>query len=232
MQDSGSEAEEDRKPAAITADTPMTEEGDGTASPMHHLNIKVKPALKKDNSKTKRNSSNNSPDSNNSSASNKKKQHDKHLKWDEQAIEEHDQLRGTRMKIDEPNTPYTHYDSGAESDDSRRPKSPAHQKQALSWDTLQTRLDSVAAVREQYPPSDSPLGEGEPSDEEERKKEMRKLEFKEHRKRHYNEFELVKRFRQEHAEDDDDAPTNDEDSNDNNEDGADDADDEAGNVSE
>lgn len=125
----------------------------------------------------------------------------KHLQWDEVAIEEHDQLRGTRMKIDEPNTPYTHYDSGAESDDSRRPKSPAHQKPQLSWDVLQTKLDSVAAVREQYPSSPSSHAETDQSDvEDERKKEMRRLEFREHRKRHYNEMEAVRRFRQENPD--------------------------------
>ena len=30
----------------------------------------------------------------------------KHIKWDEDIIKEHDKLRGTRMKIDEPDTPY------------------------------------------------------------------------------------------------------------------------------
>ena len=122
---------------------------------------------------------------------------DRHLKWDEAAIEEHDLLRGTRMKIDEPNTPFMHYDSGAESDDSRRPKSPAIQKESISWDNLQTRLDSVAAVQEAFP--SSPSHTSDHSDvEEERKKEMKALEFKEHRKRHYNEMELVRKFRAEH----------------------------------
>lgn len=160
--------------------------------------VPAKPALKRDTSNNKK------------KRAPKSAGERKHLKWDEPTIEEHDQLRGTRMKIDEPNTPYTHYDSGAESDDSRRCKSPANQRPTLSWDTLQTRLDSVAAVREQYPPG-SPSsasasgGHAESTDqsdvEEERKKEMRKLEFKEHRKRHYNEMELVKKFRQEHPDD-------------------------------
>jgi len=206
MEDSS--PEDDLKPAAIT-DAPMAEGEDGATSPAHHGNVKVKPALKKDSRRKA------------------KDRRDKHLKWDEQVIEEHDQLRGTRMKIDEPNTPYTHYDSGAESDDSRRPKSPANQKQTLSWDTLQTRLDSVAAVREQYPPASptsSHAGETDQSDvEDDRKSEMRKLEFKEHRKRHYNEMELVKKFRQEHPDDVLD---------DGEQDGDGDADDEAGNASE
>jgi len=149
-------------------------------------NKKVKPALKKDK---------------NSAQHQRKKE--KQLKWDEVVIEEHDLLRGTRMKIDEPNTPYTHYDSGAESDDSRRPKSPANQKNTLSWDVLQTRLDSVAAVRDAYPssPSAADTDQEQNSDvEEETRKEMRRLEFKEHRKRHYNEMEALRKFRQEHPE--------------------------------
>lgn len=143
----------------------------------------------------------------------KPKKQNKHLKWDEQAIEEHDLLRGTRMKIDEPNTPFTYYsDSGAESDDSRRCKSPAQQKPALSWDTLETRLHSVANVRQQYPSSPTSSHGGAETDqsdvEEERKKEMRRLEFKDHRKRHYDEYQMIKKFRQEHpdeVEDDEEA---------------------------
>ena len=183
----GSSDDDDRKPAATADEVPMAttttdaaagDDGGGAAASSSPKNVKVKPALKKDPARHSA---------------------DKHLKWDEPTIEEHDQLRGTRMKIDEPNTPYTHYDSGAESDDShRRPKSPAQQKPALSWDTLQTRLDSVAAVREQYPPP-SPGGHSDHSDaDEERRREMRRLEFREHRKRHYNEMELVKKFRMEH----------------------------------
>lgn len=152
----------------------------------------------------------------------------KALKWDEVAITEHDKLRGTRMKIDEPDTPYTHYDSGQESDDSsgkQLQKSPVSQaKNALSWDALQNRLDSVAAVQDAFPgmgtnnsdstspttmntsnsndDSQSQLSDGATRDEE--KKEMKKLEFAEHRKRHYNEMELVRQYRQQHADDDDD----------------------------
>lgn len=34
----------------------------------------------------------------------------KGISWDEATISEHDKLRGTRMKIDEPNTPYHNYE--------------------------------------------------------------------------------------------------------------------------
>lgn len=205
--------EDDRKPAAKPSKSEDTSShsassGSGIQRPHHHHHNnnnntnsntnnhkndhkgspykKVKPALKKDK---------------NSAAQQRKKE--KQLKWDEVVIEEHDLLRGTRMKIDEPNTPYTHYDSGAESDDSRRPKSPANQKNTLSWDVLQTRLDSVAAVRDAYPssPSAADTDQEQNSDvEDETRKEMRRLEFKEHRKRHYNEMEALRKFRQEHPE--------------------------------
>lgn len=39
---------------------------------------------------------------------------DVHITWDEPTIAEHDKLRGTRQKIDEPSTPY-HYGSGESS---------------------------------------------------------------------------------------------------------------------
>jgi protein phosphatase inhibitor 2 len=128
----------------------------------------------------------------------------KDLKWDEAKILEHDQLRGTRMKIEEPNTPYHHnYDSGSETDGSHSAK---HEKESqLSWDHLQNKLDAAAAARDQYPSSPSSHGGGiEPGseDDEKKKEEMRAIEFKEHRKRHYNEMELVRKFRQENQEDD------------------------------
>ena len=41
------------------------------------------------------------------------------VKWDEEVIAEHDKLRGTRMKIEEPNTPYNHekYDTSMGDED-------------------------------------------------------------------------------------------------------------------
>lgn len=126
------------------------------------------------------------------------------LKWDEAKIQEHDLLRGTRMKIEEPDTPYHHYDSGSETDGSHNANKNQPQ---LSWDHLQNKLDAAAAVRDAYPSSPSSHGGGGLTDEEEeerKKKEMKALEFKEHRKRHYNEMELVRKFRQQHQDVDDD----------------------------
>jgi protein phosphatase inhibitor 2 len=175
----------------------------------------------------------------------------KRLKWDEEVIEEHDLLRGTRIKIDEPNTPFAQYDSGAESDGSyrsQRSKSPSggsvlkvssmlsgsgdgdnsigsggaarkadHAQQHLSWDLLQSRLDTVAAVRDAYPSSPSSHGggtimsgveenegddEGAGDEATRRRNDMKKLEFQEHRRRHYNEMEAVRKFQMEHPSED------------------------------
>lgn len=40
------------------------------------------------------------------------------LQWDEETIAEHDKLRGTRQKIEEPPTPYAYNDNDAYNSDS------------------------------------------------------------------------------------------------------------------
>eukprot|EP00980_Cylindrotheca_fusiformis_P022792 scaffold9765_cov54-Cylindrotheca_fusiformis.AAC.2 len=80
----------------------------------------------------------------------KKKKATASLKWDEEKIKEHDLLRGTRMKIDEPDTPYN-YDSGSE-DGSHVSNNNRHPEPEISWDKLQHKLDAAAAVQDAYPP--------------------------------------------------------------------------------
>lgn len=136
------------------------------------------------------------------------------LKWDEAKIEEHDKLRGTRMKIEEPNTPYHHnYDSGSETDGSHG----QHKEKGLCWDHLENKLAGVVAAREAYPSSPSSHGgaDYDSATDEDRQQEMKKIQFKEHRKRHYNEMELVRKFRQQHSDpmsdtDDEDNDADDE----------------------
>ena len=170
----------------------------------------VKPALKKAGSTRKKGDGSNGPEGS-----------DRHLNWDEEVIAEHDLLRGTRMKIDEPNTPY-HYDSGSETDGSKdgggkqtppsqqSPRSNKGGSGDICWNKLQNKLDSVAAVRDAQPSSPSSHHEEEGEEDlaaiEAKKAEMKKLEFQEHRKRHYNEMEMVRRFRAQQAlEDEEDA---------------------------
>jgi len=148
------------------------------------------------------------------------------LKWDEAKIEEHDKLRGTRMKIDEPNTPYhNNYDSGSETDGSHG----HHKDKAICWDVLENRLAGVMAAQVAYPPS-SPSSHGggdsevlpddkeeeeEEDEQERRQRDMKAIEFREYRKRHYNEMELVRRFRQEHSDGDGDDDGDDDSDEDN-----------------
>ena len=67
-----------------------------------------------------------------------------------------------------------------------------------------SRASAGETSRETYPssPSASSCQADDEHPMDDRKKEMRKLEFKEHRKRHYNEMELVRRFREGAMEDD------------------------------
>jgi protein phosphatase inhibitor 2 len=135
----------------------------------------------------------------------KKKKESRHLKWDEAKIQEHDQLRGTRMKIEEPNTPYHQYDSGSETDGSlSSAKKYNDSSTQISWDALTNKLEAHAAVKEAYPSSPSSHGGNQTEDDADastkKEAEMKDVEFKEHRKRHYNEMELVRKFRQEHPD--------------------------------
>mmetsp|Transcript_4730 Transcript_4730/g.10409 ORF Transcript_4730/g.10409 Transcript_4730/m.10409 type:complete len:199 (+) Transcript_4730:181-777(+) len=140
----------------------------------------------------------------------------KSLKWDENAIEEHDKLRGTRMKIDEPNTPYTHYDDKSDEESTssgRHPRSPDENRAqtapilATQWGDIESKLQAVANKRDACPHSPAP-SHGSDSEDEAKKKE-RDAKFRMLRKQHYNEVEAMKRFRAEHPgglgdEDDDD----------------------------
>ena len=170
----------------------------------------AKPALATHRSKKKNGSPNGTKKSH--------KKVDRHLKWDEEKIREHDKERGTRMKIEEPNTPYNHsYDSGNETDgsaSSARNNSNTSKTQ-ISWDALTNKLEAHAAVRDAYPSSPSSHG-GDLSEreQEERDRELKRLEFKEHRKRHYNEMELVRRFRAQHPDDDADDEDEEDDADD------------------
>jgi len=149
----------------------------------------------------------------------------KALTWDEHAIEEHDLLRGTRMKIDEPNTPYSYYEQHSDDESAKTPPpredgdDPNNPNNlAMNWDRLETKLDAVAAARDLYPssPSGSSLGgvsadsdgagSGKGSCSTKSKRTLRKeTEFKMLRKKHYNEMEAVKSWRANHDDDDDDS---------------------------
>jgi protein phosphatase inhibitor 2 len=201
---------------ATTSSGPST----GTNTPTGRK-TPVKPALKTSSSmeeeeEDKEHNSNNININNNASSSprmkkKKSKKKNRKLQWDEARIQEHDKLRGTRMKIDEPNTPFATYDSGSETDASVSSAKGNKQYQTISWDALTNKLEAHAAVAKDnnvYPPSSpSSHGGGHTTDEEEanekrerQRKELKRLEFQEHRKRHYNEMEVVRRFQRENPD--------------------------------
>mmetsp|Transcript_3780 Transcript_3780/g.4633 ORF Transcript_3780/g.4633 Transcript_3780/m.4633 type:complete len:191 (+) Transcript_3780:117-689(+) len=156
----------------------------------------------------------------------KKKKSKKALTWDEHAIEEHDLLRGTRMKIEEPNTPF-HYESQShssdnESESSYRSRDHTGSGNSINWSHLENKLGAVAAARQDCPPSpmssvDGGLGNssGPDSDVDMEKKRiiMKKKEFNLHRKAHYNEMEAIKKWREEHPNGDDEDDDDEDDNN-------------------
>ena len=174
------------------------------------------------------------------------------LQWDEAKIAEHNVLRGTRMKIDEPDTPF-HYDEAAEetepdedADDQHHHPESWHTTSehtatattprtstsnsstsntmtntagtALNLELLTHKLEVYEAVKEHVESTTRPDNREEAADRthqadhERQRQELKKLEFAERRKRHYNEFEAVRRLRAlQQEEDDDDEDDDDED---------------------
>ena len=119
-----------------------------------------------------------------------------------------------QMQIDEPNTPYTHYDhhSDEESHSSgHHPRSPdeSHPEHggaslATQWGDLSGKLQAVADKRDACPHSPAPSRDSNMSDsEDERKRKEHDQTFRDLRKKHYNEAEMMRRWRAEHADDED-----------------------------
>jgi len=102
------------------------------------------------------------------------------LLWDELNIEETSKERGTRMKIDEPDTPYN-YDyvssSSEEEDPQPKPVQQAENVVSSNWDAINNKLET--AQKKQEHGLDLVAG----VEEEKKKKE----DFMQKRKAHYNE---------------------------------------------
>eukprot|EP00924_Labyrinthula_sp_SR-Ha-C_P000606 snap_masked-scaffold_27-processed-gene-4.33-mRNA-1 protein AED:0.47 eAED:0.47 QI:0/-1/0/1/-1/1/1/0/118 len=101
---------------------------------------------------------------------------DKHISFDEKVISEHDKLRGTREKIDEPDTPYPNDDIGDITEQQQKVK------------------EDLTAVKEQLENMNSVP---------EILEEVNHKQFEKKRKEHYNEFEKMKAWKKEHQNEED-----------------------------
>jgi len=105
-------------------------------------------------------------------AENQKNEGKKTLLWDEANLEETSKGRGTRQKINEPDTPY-HYPGDFSISESGEEES----EDSLKWDQLQTKLEAEKQKQEQ----------GIDLVTDQQKKEEKRKEFLQKRKSHYNE---------------------------------------------
>ena len=130
------------------------------------------------------------------------------------------------IKIDEPDTPYTHYDHNSDGEGSEssalHPRSPDENQTepalATQWNDISSKLQAVADKRDACPLSPAPsresnMSDSEMSELERKKKEEHEKKFKDARKKHYNEAEMMRRWREQHANDDDDEDEDEEEDN-------------------
>ncbi|EEY56100.1 uncharacterized protein PITG_08876 [Phytophthora infestans T30-4] len=137
---------------------------------------------------------------------------DAHVTWDEETIALHNLDRGTRMKIDEPNTPYHYYAEG----DGVGAVSPARSlsgreaQPPIQWEELQSKLQGVKDNKKSEWDSDEESSSSTSGAQQfaardaEGKKIQKDPDFSEKRKMHYNEFERVRAWKMQHADEDDD----------------------------
>ncbi|TDH66197.1 uncharacterized protein CCR75_006196 [Bremia lactucae] len=133
---------------------------------------------------------------------------DAHVSWDEETIARHNLDRGTRMKIDEPNTPYHYYNDAVSP---ARSFSGREEQPSLQWDELQSKLQdykdsSNTSARDNSADEKSRLastGLQFSARNDEGKKIEKDPDFAEKRKNHYKEFERVRAWKMQHGDDDD-----------------------------
>ncbi|CAM9271636.1 unnamed protein product [Chrysoparadoxa australica] len=130
------------------------------------------------------------------------------IKWDEETIAEHDKLRGTRQKINEPSTPY-HYMMQPQADgnsdgDSVGGASAVAQNEADAEDSLRVVMKEVQARL----PSDEQLSKERAArwdSEEGSQSSHHEDAFTAKRAAHYNEFQMMKQWREKHERLDEDS---------------------------
>ncbi|KAG5177737.1 hypothetical protein JKP88DRAFT_264935 [Tribonema minus] len=138
---------------------------------------------------------------------------DQRIRWDEEVIREHDKLRGTRQKISEPDTPYN-FESQSDISDCESADSGSRGGSVVATspggDKGRADLEGVIkAVKVRLPTADQLNKErnarwedeevmdesGDPRDQH---------RFKQKRAQHYNEYHMMRQWRQRHSMDEDD----------------------------
>ena len=186
----------------------------------------------------------------------KKARRSSQITWDEPTIAEHDKERGTRMVIDEPDTPFASYTIEGEDDDVNEGRfslvdnmsSDGKADDDVSVDVDEKRLSRNISEGDQEKGGEhgsheckSPTLEdaknkgllfegvrgglelgakleklakdkinGDEKDEEDEAKTPGKQSFAEKRSKHYNEAEMMKRWREQQHDDDDEEDEDDE----------------------
>ena len=127
------------------------------------------------------------------------------LKWDEEAIAEHDKLRGTRQKIDEPDTPYARYDPAEDPDvvQGASPLSPPKELQPVRSTSLDDHLGDLSEKLARAA-TDSEKPRAALFVEEEERDEAKARAFAAKRQQHYNMAGLLGRKWDEEDEMEDD----------------------------
>lgn len=133
------------------------------------------------------------------------------ITWDEECIKEHDKERGTRQRIDEPNTPYVYYDEPSDSamsatgDYAGAPVHTATQplrEAGVNSEELALKLQTLVQKK------DTEDEEGcvtiSMSEAISRSKPKNK-DFARKRKAHYNEYAMMKEWKNSQAAGRDDA---------------------------
>lgn len=134
-----------------------------------------------------------------------------HIKWDEETIAEHDKLRGTRQKINEPDTPFERtvkpIDEDADDATGRSVASTPHKEDiSQNWEALNAKLTFEAQkqkekddIRDYETSIGEYTGSGTEGDDE-----AKKQSFADKRAAHYNEYLVLKAMRQKMDDEDDD----------------------------
>lgn len=128
------------------------------------------------------------------------------IHWDEETIAEHNKLRGTRQKIDEPKTPYhTGYDyHSASSEDELSTINKNNSKvennvennvdenkneKSIDLDLITKKTNLIFEKQQKLDFSTS-----NEEEEEDKEESLKKKEFANKRKSHYDEFKKMKQF--------------------------------------